>query len=116
MALQTVFEFQAGVTILYLVWRGQALYSKNAQRAVRSCRSNLIILATDAPIVESFTETIDNLEILLSKPRAAELEPGSDGADALKELRLHVEKVREAMIAPHVIDMLLEMCQNSTVS
>lgn len=100
-----VFEFQAGVTILYLIYRDQAADLNHTDRAVRDCTSSLAILAEGAPNVEFFRDCFDALATFVARKRLSD----SQYLDVLDELKTCSRKVIELGIAPNIAEMLLEM-------
>ncbi|EXJ91641.1 hypothetical protein A1O3_00191 [Capronia epimyces CBS 606.96] len=115
--IDTIFEFQAGVTLLYLIW-SKNIASQDwqaAERAVRDCRSTLVILATVAPVVESFINCIDALVTMVfnetqNVPDTAERKAGSE-----QELQEAMQKAIDAGVAPHIRDMLHEMSKGREI-
>jgi len=105
-----VFDFQAGITILYLKWRGadQGL-AQDVDRGVRSCTSTLAILAEGAPNVEVFRDCFDSLATFVGRNEFAGDIPG----DTSEDLRIYCQKVIALGVAPYIASMLLEMSNAS---
>ncbi len=98
-----------------MMWRREAPNWQEAERAVRNCRSTLVILADGAaPVVECFIDCLDALASLISSDRRLLLsDPDPDpDSSTLRELQGSVDQVIDTGIAPHIADMLLEMCHH----
>lgn len=105
-----VFDFQAGITILYLKWRGaeQGL-GHDVDRGIRSCTSTLAILAEGAPNVEVFRDCFDGLATFVNRNDFDDDIPG----DTPDDLRTYCRKVIALGVAPYIASMLLEMSNAS---
>lgn len=109
-----MFEFQAGATLLYLMWKRKPLNVQEAEKAIRNCRSILVIWQDSAPAAESFIDCIDALVSLTSKGVFHDTDPVEyKEEDAFVELQTAVGKTIETGIAPHIADMLLEMSRKT---
>src|SRR6187402_1780797 len=105
-----VFDFQAGITILYLKWRGAHLsLPQDVDRGIRNCTSTLAILAEGAPNVEVFRDCFDALATFVGTSSS----DGSPSADIPEDLRTYCRKVIALGVAPHIARMLLEMSSAS---
>lgn len=88
---------------------------QEAERAVRNCRSTLVILADGAPVVECFIDCLDAAVTFVTQtfqsagPEAAD--DDNNTAENMLELQTSVQKVIDTGIAPHVADMLFHMSQ-----
>jgi hypothetical protein len=95
-----------------MMWRKEAPDWQEAERAVRNCRSTLVILADGAPVVECFIDCLDALGSLISRSLLSGPDTPLHSSETLKELQASVGQVIDTGIAPHVADMLLEMCRD----
>ncbi len=96
-----------------MMWRGEAPNWQEAERAVRNCRSTLVILADGAaPVVECFIDCLDALASLISSDRRLLLSDPDPDTVTLRELQASVDQVIDTGIAPHIADMLPEMCHH----
>ncbi|KEF53943.1 uncharacterized protein A1O9_09738 [Exophiala aquamarina CBS 119918] len=104
--IDMVFDFQAGITILYLKWRGSDLgLRQDIDRGIRSCTSTLAILAEGAPNVEVFRDCFDALATFVGRSDSDDDLSG----DASEDLRIYCRKVIALGVAPYIATMLLEM-------
>lgn len=104
-----VFDFQAGITVLYLKWTGLELHRQDVDRAIRNCTSTLAILAEGAPNVEIFRDCFDALATFVGRNNADEELPG----DLSEDLNTYCRKVIALGVAPHIASMLREMSDAS---
>jgi hypothetical protein len=101
-----VFDFQAGITILYLKWRGIHLsLPQDVDRGIRNCTSTLAILAEGAPNVEVFRDCFDALATFVARNNS----DGSPSGETPEDLTTYCRKVIALGVAPHIASMLLEM-------
>jgi len=105
--LIVITQFQAGVTILYIIWARAITMPKEADLAIRDCTSVLAILADRWQNAEHYR---DCFEVLA---RAMGPEPGYLDEGKRGELVELTQKVTEAGIHRHVATMLWEMASLS---
>jgi hypothetical protein len=106
-----VFDFQAGVTILYLKWKGLELHYQDVDRAIRNCTSTLAILAEGAPNVEVFRDCFDGLATFVGGNDLDQESPG----DVSEDLDICCRKVIALGVAPHIASILREMSDLSSI-
>ncbi|KAG9245762.1 hypothetical protein BJ878DRAFT_500122 [Calycina marina] len=101
--LVVITQFQAGVTILYIIWARAVAMPKEADLAIRDCTSVLAILADRWKNAEHYRDCFEVLARAIG-PIPGFLDPG-----AKQELAVLTEKVTETGIHRHVTTMLWEM-------
>lgn len=105
-----VFDFQAGIVILYLKWKGIGvdMYQQDIDRGVRNCTSTLAILAEGAPNVEIFRDCFDTLATFVSRNSVhdSDRRPSDDVSE---DLNTYCRKVIALGVAPHIAKLLREM-------
>lgn len=115
--LVVITQFQAGVTILYIIWaragmRGVTEIFSEADVAIRYCMSVLAILADWWCNAEVYR---DCFEVLARAVLRCEI-PGRISRDAKAELGELTEKVSKAGIHGHVKTMLEEMALGAQIT
>jgi hypothetical protein len=103
--LVVITQFQAGITILYIIWARGIPMPKEADLAIRDCTSVLAILADRWQNAEHYRDCFEVLARAL--PRSAR--PGLLERETREELAELTEKVNEAGVHRHVTTMLWEM-------
>jgi len=103
--LVVITQFQAGVTILYVIWARAISIPREADLAIRDCTSVLAILADRWQNAEHYRDCFEVLARAI--PRSSR--PGCLEPAAREELADLTEKVVEAGIHNHVTTMLCEM-------
>lgn len=107
-----VFDFQAGITILYLKWKGVGvdLHQQDIDRGVRNCTSTLAILAEGAPNVEIFRDCFDALATFVSRNSLDDRDRQLSD-DVSEDLNTYCRKVIALGVAPHIAKLLQEMSE-----
>jgi len=103
--LVVITQFQAGITILYIIWARGIPIPKEADLAIRDCTSVLAILADRWQNAEHYRDCFEVLARAI--PRSSR--PGYLEREARSELAELAEKVNEAGVHRHVTTMLWEM-------
>ncbi|KUJ16886.1 uncharacterized protein LY89DRAFT_718614 [Mollisia scopiformis] len=104
--LVVITQFQAGVTILYVIWaRALANIPSQADSSIRDCTSVLAILADRWQNAEHYRDCFE--VVARAVPRCSK--PGYLDREAREELADLIEKVSEAGVHRHVRTMLCEM-------
>lgn len=103
--LVVITQFQAGITILYIVWARAISIPKEADLAIRDCTSVLAILADRWQNAEHYRDCFEVLARAI--PRSSR--PGYLSREVREELADLTEKVVEAGVHRHVTTMLWEM-------
>lgn len=103
--LVVITQFQAGVTILYIIWARAVIVPKEADIAIRDCTAVLAILADRWQNAEHYRDCFEVLARAV--PRCEKL--GYLERDVREELTELIEKVQEAGIHRHVRNMLEDM-------
>ncbi|EPE34298.1 Zn2/Cys6 DNA-binding protein [Glarea lozoyensis ATCC 20868] len=98
-------QFQAGVTILYIIWARGITIPTEADLAIRDCASVLAILADRWQNAERYRDCFEFLARTI--PRCTM--PGHLENDARTELAGLIEKVNESGVHGHVRTMLYEI-------
>jgi len=103
--IEVITQFQAGVTILYIIWARAIQIPPEADFAIRDCTSVLAILADRWQNAEVYRDCFEVLARAI--PRCKRL--GYLEREAREELGGLIERVNEVGIHRHVLTMLYEM-------
>ncbi|PVH82740.1 hypothetical protein DL98DRAFT_570350 [Cadophora sp. DSE1049] len=103
--LIVITQFQAGVTILYIIWARAIQIPPEADFAIRDCTSVLAILADRWQNAEVYRDCFEVLARAI--PRCKRL--GCLEREAREELVGLIERVNEVGVHRHVLTMLYEM-------
>jgi hypothetical protein len=104
-----LFQFQVGVTILYIMWRRATVIPKAVDRAIRDCTTALAIFADRSQNADIYRDCADALASSISRANP----PGTIDDESRRELARMVGQIEEVGLAPHVLDKLSEMCHGS---
>ncbi|KAL2069445.1 hypothetical protein VTL71DRAFT_14124 [Oculimacula yallundae] len=102
-------QFQAGVTVLYIIYARGITVPKEADIAIRDCTSVLAILADRWQNAEHYRDCFE----VLARAVAGRSRQTCLDAESRDELVGLTERVNEAGVNRHVTTMLLEMATNS---
>ena len=108
---KAITQFQAGITILYIIWARGISIPKEADLAIRDCTSVLAILADRWQNAEHYRDCFE--VVARAIPRSAR--PGYLEQETRAELAELAEKVNEAGVHRHVTTMLWEMATQDGV-
>jgi hypothetical protein len=101
-----IFQFQAGISVLYIIWARNIPTSNDADRAIRDCSSTLAIFADASPNAEHYRDSFDELTSAIFRRSPS----GAIDQEGKEVLKLQIPHVAEVGAALHVLDMLREMC------
>jgi hypothetical protein len=104
--LVVITQFQAGVTILYIIWARGISVPREADRAIRDCTSVLAILADRWCNAEHYRDCFEVLAREVPQLGGSPLE-----SEARVELGELIERVEEVGCHRHVCRMLREMAE-----
>ena len=102
-------QFQAGVTILYIIYARGIAVPKEADIAIRDCTSVLAILADRWQNAEHYRDCFE----VLARAIAGRSRGTCFDAESRAELVELTERVNEAGVNRHVTTMLYEMSTNT---
>jgi hypothetical protein len=103
-----LFNFQVGVTMLYVLYRRAVPIPKTVDRAIRDVTSTIAIFADWSETADMYRDCLHVLASSISRSGT----PGTIDGDSRKEISDLVQQIIESGTAPDVAAMLLEMSQD----
>jgi precorrin-3B methylase len=101
-----VFQFQVGVTLLYIIWSRAIPITEEADHAIRDCMSVLAIYADRSKNAEHYRDCLE----LLATSASRSFPIGLLNEDIREKLAVLLVKVKQVGIALYVSEMISEMC------
>tara|TARA_R110002060_G_scaffold26942_1_gene36580 strand:+ start:581 stop:907 length:327 start_codon:yes stop_codon:yes gene_type:complete len=103
-----LFNFQVGVTMIYILYRRAVPIPKNVDGAIRDVTSSFAIFADRSEKADIYRDCLD----LLANGFSRSCTPGTIDEDSRRELSGLVQQIIESGTAPDIAAMLSEMSQD----
>ncbi|KAG4433625.1 hypothetical protein IFR05_010901 [Cadophora sp. M221] len=103
-----LFNFQVGVTMIYILYRRAVSIPKDVDRAIRDVTSAIAIFADRSEKADIYRDCLDVLANGILRSHT----PGTIDEDSRKEISSLAQLIIESGIAPDVAAMLSEMSQD----
>ncbi|KAF9879262.1 hypothetical protein CkaCkLH20_03495 [Colletotrichum karsti] len=106
--IDMLFTFQAGVTMIYILYRRAVPGPKNVDRAIRDVTSTFAIFADRSGMADIYRDCLDVLASCVSRSCT----PGTIDEDSRREISGLAQQIIESGTSPDVAAMLSEMSQD----
>jgi len=106
--IDMLFNFQVGVTMIYILYRRAVPIPKNVDGAIRDVTSSFAIFADRSEKADIYRDCLD----LLANGFSRSCTPGTIDEDSRRELSGLVQQIIESGTAPDIAAMLSEMSQD----
>ncbi|KAH7086154.1 hypothetical protein FB567DRAFT_63370 [Paraphoma chrysanthemicola] len=107
--IDMLFNFQVGVTMIYILYRRAIPVPKHVDRAIRDITSAVAIFADRSEKADIYRDCLD----VLASSTSRSCTPGTIDEESREEISSLVQQIIESGTSPDIAAMLLEMSQNS---